>query len=98
MNGLTDYITEQPWTDTITTWYVLVNDSYRRVIARLGRPLRASGPEPIFSDSEVITVSLIIETYFQGKEEVGYALSPSFYGICFPVCWIWTVSMFAAEN
>jgi hypothetical protein len=23
MNGLTDYITEQNWTDTITIWYVL---------------------------------------------------------------------------
>ncbi len=84
MNGLTDYITEQPWTDTITTWYVLVNDSYRRVIARLGRPLRVSGPEPIFSDSEVITVSLIIDTYFQGKEEVGYAFVSQFLRDMFP--------------
>ena len=84
MNGLTDYITEQPWTDTITTWYVLVNDSYRRVIARLSRPLRASGPEPIFSDSEVITVSLIIETFIQGNEEVGYAFVSQFLRDMFP--------------
>lgn len=73
MNGLTDYITEQNWTDTITTWYVLMDDAYQRVIARWGDPLRASGPAPEMSDSEVITVGLIIETYFQGHEDVGYA-------------------------
>jgi hypothetical protein len=73
MNGLTNYITEHLWADTITTWYVLVDDAYQRLITRLSQPLRARGPEPVFSDSEVITVSLIIETYFQGHEEVGYA-------------------------
>jgi hypothetical protein len=65
MNGLTDYITEQSWTDTITTWYVLVDDAYQRVTARLGDPLRASGPAPEMSDSEVITVGLIIERPFE---------------------------------
>ena len=34
MNGLTDYITQQPWEDTITAWYVLVDDAYQRLIAR----------------------------------------------------------------
>jgi len=84
MNGLTDYITQRPWRDTITTWYVLVDDSYRGVIVRLGRPLRASGPEPLFSDSEVITVSLIIETFFRGHEEVGYAFVSQFLRDMFP--------------
>jgi hypothetical protein len=84
MNGLTDYITKQNWTDTITTWYVLVDDAYQHVIARLGAPLRASGPAPEMSDSEVITVSLIIETYFQGHEEVGYALVRQYLRDLFP--------------
>jgi Transposase DDE domain len=84
MNGLTDYITEQSWTGTVTTWYVLVDDAYQRLIARLGHRLRSSGAEPAFSDSEVITVSLIIETYFQGHEEVGYAFVSQYMRDLFP--------------
>ena len=84
MNGLTNYITECLWTDTITAWFVLVDDAYRRVVARRGGSLRTSGPEPSFTDSEVITVSLIIETYFQGHEEVGYAFVCQFLSDMFP--------------
>jgi hypothetical protein len=84
MNGLTDYITQRPWEETITTWYVLVDDAYQRLIAKRGRRLRASGPEPAFSDSEVITVSLILETFFQGHEEVGYAFVRQYLGHLFP--------------
>ena len=84
MNGMTDYITQQPWADTITAWYVLVDDAYQRLISQRGGRLRASGPEPTFSDSEVITVSLIIETYFQGHEEVGYAFVTQYLGEMFP--------------
>jgi len=84
MNGLTDYITQRPWEETITTWYVLVDDAYQRLMAKRGRPLRASGPEPTFSDSEVITVSLIIEAFFQGHEEVGYAFVSQYLRDMFP--------------
>ncbi len=84
MNGLTNYITDQPWTDTVTTWYVLVDDCYQRLIAKCGGPLRSSGPEPTFSDSEVITVSLVIETFFQGQEEVGYAFVNQYMHDLFP--------------
>ncbi len=73
MNGLTNYITESPWEEIITTWYVHVNDSYQKICQRLKKPVRSRGPEPILSDSEVITIGLIIETFFQGHEEVGYA-------------------------
>lgn len=84
MNGLTNYITQQQWRDTITTWFVLVDDAYRRLEQRLGHPIRTRGSAPLFGDSEVITVSLIIETYFQGHEEVGYAFVQQFLPDCFP--------------
>jgi len=84
MNGLTNYITERPWTDTITIWYVLVDDAYQDLIAKRGRPLRGRGPAPKFSDSEVITTSLILETFFQGHEEVGYAFVTQYLRDLFP--------------
>lgn len=84
MNGLTNYITEQAWTDTITHWYVLVDDAYQRLLERRGTPLRTRGPAPEVSDSEVITIGLIIETYFQGHEEVGYAFVVQYLNDMFP--------------
>ncbi len=84
MNGLTNYITERPWVEIVTTWYVLVDDAYRRFIAKRGNPLRTSGTEPRFTDSEVITVSLIIETFFQGHEEVGYCFVTQYMHDLFP--------------
>jgi hypothetical protein len=84
MNGLTDYITQWPWVDIVTTWFVLVDDAYRRVVAKRGHRWRTSGPEPTFGDSEVITVSLIVETFFQGHEEMGYAFVAQFMREMFP--------------
>jgi len=84
MNGLTNYITETKWEDTITTWFVLVDEAYQRMVKRGKGRLRASGPAPSFTDSEVITVSLIIETYFQGHEEVGYAFVRQYLRGLFP--------------
>lgn len=84
MNGLTNYITTQSWEDTITTWYVLVDDAYQRYVQQRSQPLRQSGPAPRFSDSEVITVGLIIETFFQGHEEVGYSFVVQYLHPLFP--------------
>ncbi len=84
MNGLTNYITECKWNDIITTWYVLVDDMYQVIIKNLSEPLRSRGPVPRMSDSEVITVSLIIETFFQGHEEVGYAFVVQYLSEMFP--------------
>lgn len=84
MNGLTNYITEQAWPDTITHWYVLVDDAYQRLLERRGKPLRTRGPAPEVSDSEVITIGLIIETFFQGHEEVGYAFVVQYLSDMFP--------------
>jgi hypothetical protein len=84
MNGLTDYITQWSWVSIVTTWFVLVDDAYCCLVAKRGRPFRGSGPEPTFSDSEVITVSLIIEAFFQGHEELGYAFVSQFLRDMFP--------------
>lgn len=84
MNGLTKYITECPWEDTVTTWFVLVDDAYQRILAKRGRPFRSSGPAPAFTDSEVITVSLIIETFFHGNEELGYSFVWQYMSALFP--------------
>lgn len=84
MNGLTNYITERSWIDIVTTWFVLVDDAYQRFIAKRGKRLRSSGAEPSFADSEVITVSLILETFFQGHEEVGYAFVAQYMRDLFP--------------
>jgi len=84
MNGLTNYITERSWEDIITTWFVLVEDAYHRIVANRGKRFRASGPAPSFTDSEVITVSLIIETFFHGNEELGYAFVRQYLAAMFP--------------
>ena len=84
MNGLTNYITEQSWEDSITSWYVLIEDAYQRVMAKRGRPLRSRGPAPKLTDSEVITIGVIIETFFQGHEELGYAFVCQYLSDMFP--------------
>jgi hypothetical protein len=84
MKGLTNYITEWSWENIITTWFVKIDDAYQALMTRQGRHFRRRGPEPVFSDSEVITVGLIIETFFQGHEEVGYAFVSQYLGDLFP--------------
>jgi hypothetical protein len=84
MNGLTNYITEQSWEDSITTWYVLIENAYQRYIAKRGGPLRSRGPAPKLTDSEVITIGMIIEVFFQGHEEIGYAFVCQYLSDMFP--------------
>jgi hypothetical protein len=84
MKGLTNYISEQSWSDIITAWYVHVDDTYQILVTQRGTPFRVSGPEPELADSEVITISLIIETFFQGHEEVGYAFVCQYLQALFP--------------
>ena len=57
---------------------------YQRVLANLSEPRRSHGPASKLSDSEVITISLIIETFFQGHEEVGYAFVTQYLQDMFP--------------
>lgn len=80
MHGLTDYITECDWEDVFTVWFVLVDDPFKQLYPRL----RASGPAPTFADREVITVSLISDTYFHGNEELTLSFVRQHYLTLFP--------------
>ena len=84
MKGLTNYITELSWEDIVIFWFVHIDDGYKKLIAQRDSPLRKRGPEPKMSDSEVITVSLVIETFFNGHEEIGYTFVCQFLGYLFP--------------
>ena len=83
MLGLTDFITEKPWIDTFTIWHVLIDDAYQSLIGQVGR-LRSRGLQPSFTDSEVITETLIIESFFHGNEELGLAFLRQYHRDLFP--------------
>jgi hypothetical protein len=83
MNGLTDYITSGRWEEIFTIWYVSVDDAYQALERRYGAWRRA-GPEPTFSDSEVITIALICDTFFHGHEELCLCFVRSFWLDLFP--------------
>lgn len=83
MTGLTDYITECRWEDIFVVWYVLVDDMYQAICRGTSR-LRQRGPEPDFSDSDVITVALITETFFHGNEELCMAFLRQYHTDLFP--------------
>ena len=68
MTGLTDFITQYRWQDIFTIWFVLVDDIHITLQNRFGK-WRRRGPAPAFSDSEVITVALIADTFFAGDED-----------------------------
>jgi hypothetical protein len=63
---------------------VLIENAYQRYIAKRGGALRSRGPAPKLTDSEVITIGLIIEVFFQGHEEIGYAFVCQYLSDMFP--------------
>ena len=69
---------------TITACYVHVDYTYVHLVVRLGYPLRTSAPKPTFSHSEVITLSLIIETFLQTHQEILYSFFPQYLRDLFP--------------
>lgn len=83
MNGMTNYITEAKWVDVFLVWYYLVDRAYEQLERHYGE-WRHSGPAPVFSDSEVITVALIIDTYFGGDEELGLSFLRQYHRSEFP--------------
>ena len=83
MTGLTDFITEALWEDILLVWFVLVDDAYQVLETHHGR-WRRRGPQPTFGDSEVITVSLAIDTFFHGHEDLGLAFLRQYHLDMFP--------------
>jgi len=72
MAAWTDFITDVAPEIWLTHWYVLVDDAYQALERTHGR-WRRRGPAPQFSDSEVITVGLYIDTVYAGHEALGLA-------------------------
>lgn len=83
MTGMTDFITERRWLDTFIFWFVLIDDVYSTLEREFGR-WRKRGPQPTFSDSEVITVALIIDTWFGGDEAKGLSFLRQYHRDLFP--------------
>ena len=82
MRGLTNYITEWAWPEIFLVWYVWVDEVFQQVYP--GQRLRRRGAAPVFSDSEVITLSLIAETFFHGQEELMIAFVRQYHRDLFP--------------
>lgn len=83
MTGRTDFITEAPWSDIILIWYCLVDDAYKKLERHFG-PWRQRGPAPVFTDSEVITVALVVDTFFGGHEALGLSFLRQYQDDLFP--------------
>lgn len=83
MAGRSDFITEANPEDVWLIWYVLVDDAYQALEQHYGA-WRRSGSAPVFSDSEVITVALIIDTWFHGHEALGLAFLRRYHPPLFP--------------
>jgi hypothetical protein len=83
MTGRTDFITEAKWADILLVWLVTVDDAYQRLERQHGC-WRHSGPAPRFTDSEVITVSLFIDTVFHGHEDLGLSFLRQYHLDLFP--------------
>jgi hypothetical protein len=83
MLGRTDFITKARWPDIMLVWYVLVDDAYQALEGYYGK-WRRRGPAPQFSDSEVITVALLIDTFFHGHEALGLSFVRQYHAELFP--------------
>jgi hypothetical protein len=83
MTGLTDFITMGNWEDIFTIWFYVIDDAYQALQRKFG-PWRKRGPLPSFSDSEVIAIALIIETFFHGHEDLGLAFVRQYHLDLFP--------------
>ena len=72
--NLTDYMIDRSKLGRqLATWYALIADAYQCLSPSPGRRLRWRSPEPAFSDSEVVTAVLIIETLFHAHTDLGVA-------------------------
>lgn len=79
MKGLTDYLTEQSWEDTIIATFVFVDDHLSEAQQRAGFQ-RRRGPEPEHDDSVIITIALVAEYWFAGDEDKALAFLRQYHG------------------
>ncbi len=82
MRGLTNYSTEWAWPEIFLVWYVWIDDVFQQLYR--DQRLRRRGEAPRFSDSEVITLSLIADTFFHGQEELMIAFVHQYHRDLFP--------------
>lgn len=68
MKGLTDYLTERSWEDTLIATYVLVSERLPAAVKQAGF-VRQRGPEPTYDDAQIITIALAADNWFGGDEE-----------------------------
>lgn len=70
MKGLTDYITESAWEAILIGTFVMIDDECQALRGQFF-PNRKYAPskQPVFHDSEVITLALFGEMVFAGDEE-----------------------------
>lgn len=69
MKGLTNYLTEQPWEDTIIATYLLVSNCLVTAYQVSGFA-RSRRPDPTYDDAQIITIALVAEFWFAGNEEL----------------------------
>lgn len=79
----TDFITKARWTDIMLIWFAFVDDAYQVLEQHHGK-WRPRGPAPQFTDSEVITVALVIDTFFHGNEALGLSFLRQYHLDVFP--------------
>ena len=68
MKGLTDYLTERSWEDTLIATYVLVAERLPQALRR-AEFRRRRGPAPEYDDAQIITMALAADYWFDGDEE-----------------------------
>jgi hypothetical protein len=83
MPSIRQCITEYAWEDIITTAFVLIDDAYPNLPTEV-KPTRKRGREPVFSDSEVMTVTYLCEYLFDGDEKRTISFLNNYHRDLFP--------------
>jgi hypothetical protein len=68
MKGMTDFITEQSWEDTMIATYLVASDHLAQAAQAAGFT-RERGPDPDYDDAQIVTIALAAEFWFDGDEE-----------------------------
>lgn len=83
MPSVTSFITEYPWEHILTVLFVLIDDTCLILYGDRNLP-RERGPAPILADSEIMTLAIWIETFYEGHEERAWADLEQHYRHLFP--------------